>query len=107
MTAILETHVTGAMAELFFCRHVEGTHRLFVHGKAVIVQEALADHFNPSPKTAVDGVIIALVWKCGQSRHAFFFTPGRACRSTNPTAATSNPMGQRACLQRRRRDLRW
>ena len=61
MTAILETHVTGAMAELFFCRHVEGTRRLFVHGMAVIVQEAWADHFNPSPKTAVDGVIIALV----------------------------------------------
>ena len=47
MTAILETHVTGAKAELFFCRYVESTHRFFIHGMAVLVQEAWADHFNP------------------------------------------------------------
>ena len=74
MTAILETHVTGVKAELFFCRHVEGTRRFFVHGMAVLVQEAWADHFNPTLLTVVDGVIIALVWECGASRHfAFFF----------------------------------
>ena len=38
-TAILETHVTGAKAELFFCCYVEGTRRFFIHGMAVIVQE--------------------------------------------------------------------
>ena len=73
MTAILETHVTGAKAELFFCRYVEGTRRFIVHGMAVIVQEAWADHFNPSLETVVDGVIIALVWECGPSRHFTFF----------------------------------
>ena len=41
MTAILETHITGAKAELFFCRYVEGTRRFFIHGMAVIVQEKL------------------------------------------------------------------
>ena len=40
MTAILENHVTGAKAELFLCRYVEGTRRFFTHGMAVIVQEA-------------------------------------------------------------------
>ena len=39
MTEILETHVTGAKAELFFCRYVEGTRRFFIHGMVVIVQE--------------------------------------------------------------------
>ena len=34
MTAILETHVTCAKAELFFCRYVEGTRRFFIHGMA-------------------------------------------------------------------------
>ena len=37
MTAILETHVTGAKAELFFCRYVAGTRRFFIHGMAIIV----------------------------------------------------------------------
>ena len=38
------------------------------------MQEAWADHFNPTFVTVVDGVIIALVWECGGSRHfAFFF----------------------------------
>ena len=41
---------------------------------AVLVQEAWADHFNPTLVTVVDGVIIALVWECGAARHfAFFF----------------------------------
>ena len=73
MPAILETHVTGAKAELFFCRYVDGTRRFFVHGMAVLVQEACSDHFNPTLVTVVDGVV-ALVWECGASRHfAFFF----------------------------------
>ena len=74
MTAILETHVIGAKAELFFCRYVEGTRRFFTHGMAVIVQETWADHFNPVLVTVVDGVIVALVWECYGSKHfAFFF----------------------------------
>ena len=41
---------------------------------AVLVQEAWADHFNPTLITVVDGVIVALVWKCDRSKHfAFFF----------------------------------
>ena len=63
MTALLETHVTGAKAELFFCRYVEGTRRVFINGMAVIVQETRADHFNPALVTFVDGVIVALVWE--------------------------------------------
>ena len=50
MTAILDTHVTGAKAEIFFCRYVEGTRRFFTHGMAVLVQEAWADHVNPSSR---------------------------------------------------------
>ena len=74
MTAILETHVTGAIAELFFRRYDEGTRRFFIHGMAVIVQETWADHFNPALVTVVDGVIVALVWECDGSKHfAFFF----------------------------------
>ena len=65
MTAILETHVTGAKADLFFCRYVEGTHRFFIHGMAILVQEAWADLFNPALVTVVDGVHCALVWECG------------------------------------------
>ena len=42
MTAIVETHVTGAVA--------------------VLVQEAWADRFNPALVTVVDGVIVALMW---------------------------------------------
>ena len=64
MNAILETHVTGAKAELFFCRYVQGTRRFFTHGMAVLVQEALADDINPTLVTVVDGVIIALVGEC-------------------------------------------
>ena len=30
-------------------------------------------HFNPTLVTVVDGVIIALVWECGGSRHVAFF----------------------------------
>ena len=41
------TDVTGAKAELFFCRHVEGARRFFIHGMAVLVQETWADHFHP------------------------------------------------------------
>ena len=59
MTAILETHVTGAKAEHSFCRSVEGTRRFFTHCMAVIVQESWADHFNPVLVTVVDGVIVA------------------------------------------------
>ena len=74
MIAILETHATGAKAEPFFCRYVEGTRRFFIHGMAVLVQETWADHFNPAPVTVVDGVIVALVWECDGSKHfAFFF----------------------------------
>ena len=74
MTAILETHVTGAKTELFFCRYVEGTRRFFTHGMAVIVQESWADHFNPVLVTVVDCFIVALVWECDGSKHfAFFF----------------------------------
>ena len=72
MSAILETHVTGGKAELLFCRYVEGTRRFFIHCMAVLVQEAWADHFNPTLVTAVDGVIIAFVWECGASRHFAF-----------------------------------
>ena len=83
MTAILETHVTGAKAELFFCRFVEGTRRFFVHGMTVLVQEAWADHLNPTLETVVDGVIIALVWECGSPRHfAFFFRLGEHAEAT-------------------------
>ena len=73
MTAILETHVTGAKAELFFCRYVEGTRRFFIHGMAVFVQEAWADCFNPALVTIVDGVIVALEWECDGSKHFAFF----------------------------------
>ena len=73
MTAILETHVTGAEAELFFCRYVEGTRRFLVHGMAVLVQEVWAYHFNPCLETVVEGVIIALVWEHDQTRHFAFF----------------------------------
>ena len=60
--------------KLSFCRYVEGTRRFFIHGMAVLVQEAWAVHFNPTLVSVVDGVIIALVWECGGSRHfAFFF----------------------------------
>ena len=52
MAAILETYVTGAKAELFFCRCVDGTRRFFIHGMAVLVQEAWADHFNPALVTS-------------------------------------------------------
>ena len=80
MTAILETHVTGAKAELFFCRYVEGTRRFFIHGMAVIVQETWVDHFNPALVTVVDGVIVAIVWEYDGSKHfAFFFPFGRTC----------------------------
>ena len=72
MTAILETHVTGAKAELFLCRCVEGTRRFFTHGMAVNVQETWADHFNPALVTVVDGVIIALVWEYDGSKHVAF-----------------------------------
>ena len=75
MTAILETHVTGAKAELFFCRYVEGTRRFFIHGMAVIVQETWADHFYPVLVTVVDGIIVASVWEYDGSKHfAFFFS---------------------------------
>ena len=74
MTAILGTHVSGAKAELFFCRYVEGTRRFLIHGMAILVQETWADHFNPVLVTVVDGVIVALVWDCDGSKHfAFFF----------------------------------
>ena len=108
MTAILETHVTGAKAELFFCRCVEGTRRFLVHGMAVTVQEVWANHFNPSLETVVDGVIIALVWKCGHSRQfAFFLRLDAHAEATRiQQLRQANPMGKRACLQRRRPDLR-
>ena len=74
MTAILETHVTGAKAELLFCHCVEGTRRFFVHGMTVLVQEVWSNHFNPCLESVVEGVIIALVWEHDQTRHfAFFF----------------------------------
>ena len=70
MTAILETHITVAKAQRFFCRSVEGTRRFFT-----IVQENWADHFNPALVTVVDGVIVALVWEDDGSKHfAFFFS---------------------------------
>ena len=73
-TLFNNTHVTGAKAELFFCRYVEGTRRFFTHVMAVIVQETWADHFNPALVTVVDGVIVALVWEYDGSKHfAFFF----------------------------------
>ena len=80
MTAILETHVTGAKVELFFRRYVEGTCCFSIHGMEVLVQEAWADRFNPALVTVVDGVIVASVWECGGSEHfAFFFPFGRTC----------------------------
>ena len=80
MTAILESHVTGAKAELFFCRYVEGTRRCFVHGMAVFVQEVWANHFNPCLESVVEGVIIALVWEHDQTR-LFFSAWTRILRS--------------------------
>ena len=35
----------------------------FIHGMAVLVQEAWADRFNPALVTVVDDVIVALVWE--------------------------------------------
>ena len=72
-TSCSTTCHAGAKAELFFCRYVEGAHRFFIHGMAVLVQEAWADHFNPTFVTVVDGVIIVSVWECGGSRHFVFF----------------------------------
>ena len=54
----------------FFCRYVEGTRRFFIHGMAVLVQEAWADHFNLVLVTVVDGVIVALVCECDRSKEA-------------------------------------
>ena len=60
MTAIPETHVTGAKAELFFCRYVEGTRRFLLYGMAVLVQEAWTDHFNPALVTVADCMIVTV-----------------------------------------------
>ena len=62
MTAVLETHVTGAEAELFFCRNVEGTRRFFVHGMAVIVQEAWARLDAHAEATQIQQVRRATLW---------------------------------------------
>ena len=109
MTAILETHVTGAKAELFLCRCVEGTRRFFIHGMAVLVQEAWADRFNPALVTVVDGVIVALVCECDGSKHfAFFFRLDAHAKATRiHQLQQSNSMGKRECFQRRHRGLRW
>ena len=48
MTVIPETYVTGAKVQLFLCHYIEGTRHFFIHGMAVLVQAAWADHFNPA-----------------------------------------------------------
>ena len=103
MKAILETHVTGAKAELFFCRYVEGTRRFFIHGMAVIVQETWADHFNPALVTVVDGVIVALVWECDGSKHfAFFFRLDAHAEATRiHQLRQASQWGKRKCFHRR------
>ena len=104
MTAILETHVTGAKAELFFCRYVEGRRRFFIHGMAVLVQEAWADRFNPDLVT-----VVALVWECDGSKHfAFFFRLDAHAEATRiHQLQQATRWAKKECFQRRHRGLRW
>ena len=63
MTAFLEIHVTGAQAELFFCRHVEDARCFFLYHMAVLVQEAWTNHFNPALVTVADGTTVTVGFK--------------------------------------------
>ena len=64
MTALLETHVAGVKAEMFFCRHVEGTKRFYEHGIAVLVQEAWAITYK---------LLVAMPWEVSGKRNFVFF----------------------------------
>ena len=65
MTAFLENYVTGAQAELFFCRYVEDIRCFFLYHMVVFVQkavqEAWTNHFIPALVTVADGMTIT-VW---------------------------------------------
>ena len=76
MTAILETHVTGAKAELFVMLRARVV--FFIHGMAVLVQEAWADHFNPSLVTVVVHHCVGVgMWSF--QTFCFLIPFGRAC----------------------------
>ena len=47
MTALLETHVGGPKADLFFCKHVDDVSRCYEHGIAVLAQRAWAELSKP------------------------------------------------------------
>ena len=63
MTAFLEIYVTGAQAELFFCRYVEDIRCFFLYHMAVLVQEAWTNHFNPALVTVADGMTVTVGFK--------------------------------------------
>ncbi len=73
MTALLETHVDGAKADLFFCRHVEGVSNYYASGFAVLVQQEWASLHRPELHVVVPGAMVAMTWAVEDTKNFIFF----------------------------------
>ena len=73
ITALLETHVGRAEADLHFCRHVKGTTNYYEHGFAVLVQDDWASAYKPELHVVVPDAIVVLMWEHRDVQHYVFF----------------------------------
>ena len=73
MVALLETHVAGDKADLFFCKHVDGVERFYQQGMAVLVQKEWAEVYKPEMHVVVPDAMVAMVWEHNGINHFVFF----------------------------------
>lgn len=73
MVALLETHVEGCKAELFFGRHIDGTERYYAEGFAVLVQADWASLFQPKLEVVVARAMTVMFWEHNGGRYFVFF----------------------------------
>ena len=72
VTALLETHVGGADADLFFCRHVDGVRRLYSDGFAILVQYEWADFYKPVLSVVIPDAMMVLTWEASDTKYFLF-----------------------------------
>ena len=93
LTGLLETHVDGATADLFFCRHVEGLTNFYADGFAVLASSVWADLFKPVLRVVVPDAVVAMCWESEGIRHTVFFlrldahSEGKRCEQLDLASA--------------------
>ena len=73
MVSLLETHVSGDKADMFFCKHVDGVEKFYQQGMAVLVQKEWADVYTPEMQVVVPDAVVAMVWEHNGMNHFVFF----------------------------------